>query len=113
MWSKSSGFTISCTYHIDAAQIGKLLFRFSLTGEYWKPTDEGNSSRRRQWLTLVSPDEIHQQTAAARLRQAGDLLSAVGIDARRHPRNPDHQHATRSATYRRTIGRRRPTRTVP
>src|ERR1035438_9268635 len=31
MWSKSSGFTISCTYHIDAAQIGKLLFRFSLS----------------------------------------------------------------------------------
>jgi len=30
MWPKSSGFTISCTYHTDAAQIGKLLFWFSL-----------------------------------------------------------------------------------
>src|ERR1039458_7706030 len=33
MGSKSSGFTISCTYHTDAAQIGKLLFRFSLVLE--------------------------------------------------------------------------------
>ena len=33
------------------------------------------------------------QAAAAGLRQADDLLSAVGADAGRHPRHPDHHHA--------------------
>ena len=33
------------------------------------------------------------QAAAAGLRQADDLLSAVDADARRHPRHPRHHHA--------------------
>ena len=35
------------------------------------------------------------QAAAAGLRQADDLLSAVDPDARRHPRDPDHLHPAR------------------
>ena len=35
------------------------------------------------------------QAAAAGLRQADDLLSAVDADAGRHPRDPDHHHAGR------------------
>ena len=42
------------------------------------------------------PDDAGgQQAAAAGLRQADDLLSAVGADAGRHPRDPDHHHAAR------------------
>ncbi len=37
------------------------------------------------------------QAAAAGLRQADDLLSAVDADAGRHPRHPDHHHAARPA----------------
>ena len=49
---------------------------------------EGHHPRRRLGHAALSRDARHQQAAAAGLRQADDLLSAVGADARRHPRHP-------------------------
>ena len=48
----------------------------------------GGSGTRLYPLTLAG-----QQAADAGLRQADDLLSAVGADAGRHPRGADHHHA--------------------
>ena len=45
------------------------------------------------------------QAAAAGLRQADDLLPAVGADAGRHPGHPDHHHArTTTPQFRRLLG---------
>jgi glucose-1-phosphate thymidylyltransferase len=45
---------------------------------------------------LLSADPRGEQAAAAHLRQADDLLSAVDADAGGHPRDPDHHHAARA-----------------
>ena len=50
--------------------------------------------RRRRHPTLPA-DDGHLQAAAARLRQADDLLPAVHPDAGRHPGHPDHLHPHR------------------
>ena len=57
---------------------------------------------------LLSDHAGDQQAAAADLRQADDLLPAVGADAGRHPRDPDHLHAAGPAALRATAGRRQP-----
>src|SRR5262249_3545722 len=57
---------------------------------------EGNHSRRRGPFDGSPPDPRHQQTTAARLQQADDLLPAVHVDARGHPGCVDHHHPPRS-----------------
>ena len=48
--------------------------------------------------TRLYPDDARRlQAAAADLRQADDLLSALDADARRHPRHPGHLDAARHA----------------
>ena len=64
--------------------------------------DEGHHPGRGLGHAAVSADLRRQQTAAAGLRQADDLLSAVGADAGGHPRDPDHLDAAR--TCRRSRG---------
>ena len=54
--------------------------------------------------TRLYPLTRGQQAAIAGLRQADDLLSAVGPDAGGHSRDPDHQHAARSAGHRDLFG---------
>ena len=56
--------------------------------------------------TRLHPDDAGDvQAAAAGLRQADDLLSAVDADAGRHPRHPDHLDAARhAAASRRLLG---------
>jgi hypothetical protein len=46
----------------------------------------------------------HLEAAAAGLRQADDLLSAVHADAGGHPRDPDHLDAARPAELQRLLG---------
>ena len=57
---------------------------------------EGHHSGRRLGHAALPADARDQQAAAAGLRQADDLLSAVDADAGRHPRHPDHHHAART-----------------
>ena len=49
---------------------------------------QGHHPRRRLRHAAVSDHPSLSQAAAAGLRQADDLLPAVGADARRHPRDP-------------------------
>ena len=71
----------------------------------WRTRHEGHHSRRRLRHAALSGDARGQQAAAAGLRQADDLLSAVDADAGRHPRDPDHLHAaTTCDNFRRLLG---------
>ena len=56
---------------------------------------QGHHPRRRLRHAAVSADARGQQAAAAGLRQADDLLSAVDADAGRHPRDPGDHDAAR------------------
>ena len=59
--------------------------------------DEGHRPRRRQ-RHAAAPDHAGRlQAAAAGLRQADDLLPAVGAHAGRHPGDADHLDADRPA----------------
>ena len=55
---------------------------------------EGHHPGRRQRHAALSDHAVDLQAAPAGVRQADDLLSAVGPDARRHSRDPGH-HARR------------------
>ena len=60
-------------------------------------THEGHHSRRRVRHPALPDHPVDQQAAAAGLRQALDLLSAVDPDAGGDHRHPDHHHAERPA----------------
>ena len=68
----------------------------------------GGSGTRLHPITLAVI-----QAAAAGLRQADDLLPAVGADAGRHPRHPDHHHAARTGAVHPAARRRQRPRTQP
>jgi len=53
---------------------------------------EGHHPCGRQRNTALSIDACCFEAAAARLRQADDLLSADDADAGGHPRRPAHLH---------------------
>ena len=61
----------------------------------------------------LSRDLRGQQAAAADLRQADDLLSAVDADAGGHPRDPGHHHAQGHRPLSRAAGRRQPVGASP
>ena len=71
-------------------------------------TSQRHHSRRRLRHAAVSGHHRGVQAAAADLRQADDLLSAVHADAGRHPRHPDHLDAAGYAALRAAAGRRQP-----
>ena len=61
---------------------------------------------RRLRHPAASPDPGGLQAAAAGLRQADDLLSAVGAAAGRRARDPDHHHAGGPGRLQAAAGRR-------
>src|ERR1700730_15520189 len=66
---------------------------------------EGYRIGRRQWNEALSDHTRREQTAAANLRQADGLLSAVDLDAGRHSRHSRYHHANGSLSVR-TVARR-------
>ncbi len=67
---------------------------------------EGHHPRRGHRVASASGHLGHVEAVAPGLRQADDLLPAVGADARRHPRGAGHHHAGGSSRLR-TAARRR------
>ena len=65
-----------------------------------------NHPGRRRRQPALPADPGRQQTAAAGLRQADDLLPAGDADDGRDPRHPDHLHAPRHAALS-AVARRR------
>ena len=70
--------------------------------------DEGHHAGRRLGHAALPADPRDLQAAAADLRQADGLLSAVGADAGRHPRHPGDHHADRRAALPRAARRWQP-----
>ena len=69
-----------------------------------------NHPGRRLGHAALSGHARRQQAAAAGLRQADDLLSAVDADAGRHPRHPADLDARGHRQLRAPAGRRQPAR---
>ena len=84
--------------------------RTAVLGASWlmQKKTEGHHSRRRIRHAAASRDAGRQQAAAAGLRQADDLLSAVDADAGRHPRDLHHLHPAGHAALRAAARRRQP-----
>ena len=75
---------------------GVQLHNFSIYFKGVHKYERYHSCRRCRHPALPA-DHGHQQTAAAGLRQADDLLSSVHADAGRHSGHPDHLHPDRYA----------------
>src|SRR5579863_10055048 len=73
---------------------------------------EGYHPRRRKRNALIPDHVCDLQTVAAGLRQADDLLSALGAAACRHSRRADHHYAERPAVVQSPVARRAAVRHV-
>src|SRR5690554_4875667 len=89
---------------ISITLIGAAIFKMAAISRYicshrmsWRPLNERYCACRWFRHPFVSNHQRRVQAAAAHLRQADDLLSALGTDVGGYPWHPDHLHPRRPA----------------
>ena len=108
--AKNDTGSTSITQTVSADHDGCGRLRWSGPNRDGGRRDEGHRAGRGQRYPVASDHPGGVQAAAAGLRQADDLLPAVGAVPGRHPGDPDHLHPDRPAQLPAAAGQRQPVR---